>query len=245
MRKNQVTLRRTFFLFFLFLIIGTFNINKVVYSYSTSMTYKANFNDNPKVLLDVPLVPQGPELINGCEVTCLTMLLNYLGFDIDKMTLAQEVLKDNTPLKRTTKGKIISWGNPKMGFVGDITGKKAIGYSIYPEALKVLLDDYVDGEGIALIGEDYFSIEHHLALQKPVLVWVTSDFKAPRRYAVWERNGELVEAYFSQHCVLVTGFSADFVYYNDPLNPGKNKKVPKSTFISAYNAMGKMALTYE
>lgn len=244
MRRKQVTLRRTFSLLLLLLIATTLNPNKIVYSYS-SVEYKMNLKDSPKVLLDAPLISQLPELYNGCEVTCLTMLLNYLGVEVNKITLANEMIKDTTPLKRTHNGEIVSWGNPRVGFVGDVTGKKSIGYSIYPEGLKPLLDDYLEGRGVILNGEEYSSIEKYLKQHKPVLVWVTSDFKAPRRYTTWKNNNKTIEAHFSQHCVLVTGFSENFVYYNDPLNLAKNKKVPKSTFISVYNSMGKMALTYD
>lgn len=244
MRRSQIALRRTFSLLLLLLTVITLNPNKIVYSYS-SVEYRKDLKDSPKVLLDAPLISQLPELYNGCEVTCLTMLLNYLGVDVNKVTLANEMIKDTTPLKRTHNGEIVSWGNPRVGFVGDVTGKKSIGYSIYPEGLKPLLDDYLEGKGVILKGEEYSSIEEYLKQHKPVLVWVTSDFKAPRRYVTWSNNNKTIEAYFSQHCVLVTGFSEDFVYYNDPLDLGKNKKVSKSIFISVYNSMGKMALTYD
>ncbi len=245
MSKKQVTLRRTFSLLLLLLIVTTLNSNKIVYSSSSLVDYRINLKDSPKVLLDAPLISQLPELYNGCEITCLTMLLNYLGVEVNKVTLANEMIKDTTPLKITPKSEIVFWGNPRVGFVGDVTGKESIGYSIYPEGLKPLLDDYLEGRGIILMGEEYSSIEEYLKQHKPVLVWVTSDFKAPRKYATWKNNNKTIEAYFSQHCVLVTGFSENFVYYNDPLNPGKNKKISKVTFISVYNSMGKMALTYD
>jgi len=244
MSKKQVTLRRTFSLLLL-LIVTTLNSNKIVYSSSSLVDYRINLKDNPKVLLDVPLISQLPELYNGCEVTCLTMLLNYLEVEVNKITLANEMIKDITPLKRSPEGEIVFWGNPRVGFVGDITGEKSIGYSIYPEGLKPLLDDYLEGRTVILNGEEYSSIEECLRQHKPVLVWVTSDFNPPRRYTTWKNNNNTIEAYFSQHCVLVTGYSENFVYYNDPLNLGKNKKISKATFIAAYNSMGKMALTYD
>ena len=40
------------------------------------------------VQLDVENIPQNPELPNGCEITSAAIVLNYLGFDIDKVTLA-------------------------------------------------------------------------------------------------------------------------------------------------------------
>ena len=42
--------------------------------------------------LDVPIISQYPELPTGCEITSLTILLNYLGYNIDKTTLAKNYL---------------------------------------------------------------------------------------------------------------------------------------------------------
>ena len=38
-------------------------------------------------VLDVDVIYQRPELPTGCEVTSLTALLQYLGFDVDKTTM--------------------------------------------------------------------------------------------------------------------------------------------------------------
>lgn len=46
-----------------------------------------------KILLDVPVLLQFPELPRGCEVTSLAMMLNYAGIQVDKLTLATKVNK--------------------------------------------------------------------------------------------------------------------------------------------------------
>ena len=71
-----------------------------------------------KIVLDVPLESQFDDvaLENGCEVTALSMLLQYYGYDTDKNELADEL--DYQPLY-TESG---NHGNPHLGFVGDITG---------------------------------------------------------------------------------------------------------------------------
>lgn len=37
---------------------------------------------------DFPYTLQTPELPTGCEITALTMVLNYYGFSVDKTTMA-------------------------------------------------------------------------------------------------------------------------------------------------------------
>lgn len=41
---------------------------------------------------DFPILWQMPELPTGCEITALTMTLQYYGFDVDKVTMAEEYL---------------------------------------------------------------------------------------------------------------------------------------------------------
>ena len=42
--------------------------------------------------LNVKCVLQNPELPTGCEITALTIVLNYLGYDVDKLTMADKYL---------------------------------------------------------------------------------------------------------------------------------------------------------
>lgn len=199
-------------------------------------------NPPKSVLIDIPIIPQLPELKNGCEITSLTMMFNHAGISVDKLTLANKVKKDNTPL--THKGETIAtWGNPHVGFVGDITGKTP-GYSIYPEALTPLIEEYMPGKSLNLTGANYEDIERALVDNRPVLAWVTSDFKTPTRPAQWIINGETISVYFSQHAVLVTGYDENNVYYNDPLSNTKNKSVSKDVFKAIWEIMGKKALSY-
>lgn len=96
-----------------------------------------NVTSSPKksaIRIDAPLVKQFPELYNGCEITSLAMLLQFYGINKGKMELAGEMKKDTTPMKTDTAGNITYWGNPDLGFVGDVTGKEK-GYSIYHSAL--------------------------------------------------------------------------------------------------------------
>jgi uncharacterized protein YvpB len=83
-----------------------------------------------KLILDVPLIAQNPELKYGCEVTSLAMVLQYAGIKVNKTELANSIKKDNDPLIIGKGGNIEHWGDPNDGFVGDITGKKK-GYAVY------------------------------------------------------------------------------------------------------------------
>lgn len=60
--------------------------------------------------LDVPTILQNPELPTGCEITSLTILLNYLGYPMDKTDLAKNYLEYTYSTSLTFSDAFI--GNP-------------------------------------------------------------------------------------------------------------------------------------
>ncbi|MEG2289153.1 MAG: C39 family peptidase [Clostridium sp.] len=195
------------------------------------------------LILDIPIISQLPEYKNGCEATSLTMMLNYAGIETDKHSVISLLKKDETPIKYDSAGNIIEWGNPKRGFVGDITGETP-GYSIDPVALATVITHYLPGKALDLTGTDYSNIESTLLSGRPIVVWITSNFKEPKISHTWVSGTETVNSYFSQHAVLLTGIDDKNLYYNDPLTGVKNASVDKKTFQSVWTHMGKKALSY-
>src|SRR5690625_7931916 len=76
------------------------------YTISSHMSHKTTLSDKPSILamrqavvasdtppLDVPLINQmdEPRIYNGCEVTCMAMILRYLGYDVNKMDLRVQI----------------------------------------------------------------------------------------------------------------------------------------------------------
>lgn len=199
---------------------------------------------NKKVLLDVPIISQKPELKNGCEITSLTMLLKYAGVEVDKMTLAQQIKKDKTPLLHDEKGNIKQWGNPNDGFVGDITGKND-GFAVYPKPMLELMEQYIPRRSIDLTKQPFESLLQSIDQGNPIVVWVTIRFKAPKEYKEWEKNGNKIKATFDEHAVLLVGYDKKYCYINNPFNGKKNQKIKKDTFIKIWNTMGNLAISYK
>lgn len=108
-------------------------------------------------ILDVPIIAQRPELPTGCEITATTMLFNYAGAYVNKVTLAYEMPKHPS--------------NPNLGFVGNPFLKS--GWTINPPALLNLYRKYL-GSGVDLTGSNINTIEYFLSNNKPVVVWVSS-----------------------------------------------------------------------
>ena len=196
-----------------------------------------------KVLLDVPIIPQKPELINGCEVTSLAMVLQYAGVEVDKITLSQNIKKDETPLVMNN-GDIISWGDPNDGFVGDITGKKR-GFAVYPGPLIELMEQYIPGRAADLTNQPFESLMGFIENKKPVIVWITVDFNPPNKYDEWYKVGKKVKATFDEHAVVLVGYDKENCYINNPYNGVKNQAVNRDTFKTIWTSMGEMAVSYK
>lgn len=255
-KKPKKTFRISIYIFkiLFFLSIFYFNTAYTLHNYEIIIDMidleEANvITPSPEVvtplkenILDVPLISQLPELKNGCEIVSLTMALNYRGIDIDKITLSNEVQKDPTELQLSTNGEFLLWGNPKVGFVGDITGKDH-GYSIDPEPLIPLIEKYYSGEMTNLCGADLVDLEKALSNNTPILVWINAFFSEDIYWTVWkDSNGNEVTANLNMHAVLLTGFDENNFYYNDPLTYEKDKAVSKDVFLNVWTSMGKKAL---
>lgn len=200
--------------------------------------------ETDEVLLDVPIIPQNPELKYGCEVTSLTMLLQYAGIKTDKMRMAVEMPKDADPMKKTKSGDITHWGNPEDGFVGDITGKNK-GYAIYAKPLEQLMEVYLPEKTVNLTGKPFEDLLKQLKDGKPVVIWTTGNYKLPDRWESWQHQGEEIKAPLDLHAVVLVGFDSNSLYVNDPLTGKKAHKVNKQSFIDSWVALGKQALSYK
>ncbi len=193
-------------------------------------------------MIDAPVVRQNPELPAGCEVTSLTMLLHYKGINKSKMELAEEMTKDETPFVLGNDGKIVYWGNPNNGFVGDVK-RNSKAFGIYHTALFPLLKKYVPS-AVDVTNRPFEELEKQIADNIPVVVWTTINYTVPTNWVSWDSPAGPIRTTFSEHAVLLVGFDENSVYVNDPLSGNKNVKVDKAQFIASWEAMGKQGLTY-
>lgn len=193
-------------------------------------------------LPDAPLVMQYPELPRGCEVTSLTMMLQYAGIEVDKLTLADQLPRDSTPIQYDAHG-ISYWGHPNRGFVGDIT-LDSPGFGIYHDPLIALSAEYIP-ESIDLTGESFKRLELQISKGIPVVAWTTVGYDEPRQWVEWDTPDGLIRTTHEEHAVLLTGYDEEFVYFNDPLKNNKNIQINKEQFIHSWEVMGKQAISYE
>ncbi|NEW05411.1 hypothetical protein GK047_05185 [Paenibacillus sp. SYP-B3998] len=193
-------------------------------------------------MIDAPVFRQLPELPAGCEITSLTMLLQFSGVNKSKMELAAEMPRDETPVTLNADGSIGYWGNPNTGFVGDVTRKQR-GFGIYHAGIFPLLKTHIPS-AIDITNESFDMYEDQVASGIPVVVWTTIDYNIPYKWVTWDTPIGPVKTSFAEHAVLLVGYDENNVYLNDPLSGKKQVQVDKAQFIDSWTAMGKQGLTY-
>lgn len=197
-----------------------------------------------KVLLDIPVISQFPELARGCEVTSLAMLLNAAGVISDKMTLARQIKKDPTPHK--VLNNKVYFGNPHDGFVGDIYTYQKPGLGVYVQPIFELANKYLPGKIVNLTNEAFDDLKIHLSDGRPVWVIINTKYEklSDSYFETWYTKKGPIRITSKEHSVLITGYDKDYIYFNDPLTGKKNKKAPIEDFNKAWVQMGSQAITY-
>lgn len=193
------------------------------------------------IQLDLPLEKQDAKpspLENGCEITALSMLLNYYGYDVNKNSLAKKL--DYVPFKTGED----TYGNPQKGFVGNIYGgDEAMGVFVQPiakVAKEIVGDEFEVVAGTELsFGEVLNTVQNNI----PVWVLVTVDFQVPEAEDFIEWNTEEGEIKVTPliHAAVITGMDATYVYLNDP-HGEKDRPVKIGDLEKIYNRMGKQSL---
>ncbi|MDE7288131.1 MAG: C39 family peptidase, partial [Oscillospiraceae bacterium] len=167
--------------------------------------------------IEVTPVMQIPELPTGCEVTSLTMLLNYIGFDVDKLTLADEYLPKGE-YRKTDFNKV---------FVGDPRNRNAYGCTaaVIAETAEKFLNVYDTENKWQVVNITGYSPEMLYSAVKsgnPVVVWGSINMgDIIEDYVTWtdEETGNTISWVGGEHCLLLTGYDTkeSLVYVNDPL----------------------------
>lgn len=186
--------------------------------------------------LNVPIENQMPDLPNGCEVTSLSMLMNYYGIRVTKNELAQNIQYVSS---FTNNGKYR--GNPNQGFVGYMSIENA-GWCVYNGPLYNVARKYTNRIQNAT-GSDFLSILKLVSDGHPVLIITTTTFNRVNNMQTWETNTGKVNITPSSHACVITGYDKKkrIVYLNNPYGI-KNQAVNWNNLENSYNQQGKQAL---
>jgi uncharacterized protein YvpB len=167
---------------------------------------------------------QNPELPTGCEITSLTMLLRFYGFNAEKVDMAENYLP-------------VSWGNARWEgnkkyqdsffdyFIGDPKGR---GYGCFSPAIMTAAEKYLTENDTAgkykavnISGCDPDYLYRVVLSGNPVMCWATDGMIPPEYRESWYDNetGEQLDWYLNEHAFLLVGFDTEkrLVYLSDPM----------------------------
>lgn len=164
------------------------------------------------ISLDVPVILQKPALPTGCEAVSLTMALQFEGFDVDKIAVADEFLIRN-----------YETDNMAEGYVGDPFSEEGAG--CFPTVIAATANFFFEDQkeeytAYNLTGSTMDELLAYVAAGTPVMVWTTMYMAEPEfTREDSEYDGHTYRWYRQEHCVVVTGYDLEngCLNINDPL----------------------------
>lgn len=183
--------------------------------------------------LEVENIDQNPELPNGCEITSAAIVLNYLGFEVDKVTLAEEYLPRCVPY----------WeADPRVEFMGNPEDELA--FYCLPGAVVTAVNDYLEDvdagyTAVDISGSAVEELYQWVAGGYPVMVWTTRAFSEP----LYNDTFLLPDGgrpYSNSHCLVLTGYDDDTCYLADPML--EVETVERERFAESYLERGQYAV---
>lgn len=180
-------------------------------------------------------VLQNSELPTGCEVTSLTAVLNHIGYDVDKCTLADNYLDKGVPGKSDFKEVFL--GNPSY------SGSYGCYAPVIVKCANKFLADNSSPYRAKDISGGNFSELLKLAKQGiPVIVWATIDMCPSYQSDVWQIGSKKLIWLANEHCLVIHGYDErkNTVLTADPLHG--NIEYNADLFETRYNELLKQAV---
>lgn len=214
-------------------------VSIIFLSSNADMIVDKFFKKSPTVL-SAPFIKQKPELPRGCEVTSLAMLLNYGGVQVSKMELAERIAK----VPYETNG---FKGDMNKGFLGDMYSFQKPGLGVYVDPIYNLADKYLPGKIINLTGRHVKKLYEMIDKGSPVWVITNAQFKklSEDQFRVYKTKNGPMSVTYQQHSVLITGYTSDSIYINDPLAETENRVVDRHQFEESWIQMGSQAISIQ
>ena len=169
-----------------------------------------------KVKLSVSYLSQNPELPAGCEITALTTVLNYLGYDVSKLTMCDVFLEKSNTVDDFYKVYV---GNPKSNGFG------CYAQPITDAANKYLKTQDSNYKAVNLSGEKFEKLLAKVQNGTPVIIWSTMYSKKtqtllePYVSNEWKVGGQTIKCLGNEHCMVLIGYDIDrnVAIMSDPL----------------------------
>src|SRR5713226_365832 len=184
-----------------------------------------------------------------CEAAALQMALASLGHPYSQPALfAEENADPRLPVMNPDRS-VKHWGNPYVGFVGNVNGSDLAptGYGVYyPVILAVARShgapDATGGEGLSAAG-----VYGALEAGRPVMVWVETGWERARypligTWITWD--GRSIHYSVIEHTVTLSGVSETQVRVTAPCHGGSQYWISKTAFETSWRDFNNMAVIF-
>jgi uncharacterized protein YvpB len=182
-----------------------------------------------------------------CEAAALEMALSYAGITAGELKLLAYMTRDPRPARFDSAGRLVSWGDPQKGFVGDPDGHIQTygGYGVYfgPVAIAaVLAGAHVVDAGGGLYGSGISPTRVYDAVLDghPVVAWISNTYRTASLSRYTAYDGATVWYTLTEHAVTVIGVRPGAVLIDDPWFG--QAWHPKAQFEAAYATFKQMAV---
>ncbi len=180
---------------------------------------------------------QYPELPTGCEMTSLTMVLNYNGIPADKCDIADNYLDKGEV--GTVDFRVAFEGNPR-----DENSYGCYSPVVVDTANKYLQAVQSDMRAVDLSGTEFEELFSYIDAGVPVIVWGTLDCAEGHYSVTWTVNGTDLTWYTPEHCMVLVGYEDKMVWVADPVY-GDVRSYDREIFKSRYEVLYRQAVVIE
>ena len=188
---------------------------------STQISAEVKKSNSGTQLTDFDIIEQYPELPTGCEITAMTMVLNYYGYQVNKVTMALDYMpKVQAEFYRSEDGRLMG-PDLENFFVGDPT--EETGYICGTGAIVTAANRYLADVGSDLTAAAMKNVQpeklYDLIDQgTPVVIWCTINMEDRAETDGWYReDGTYMEWSTNDHGAVLIGYDEDTVTVADPI----------------------------
>ena len=155
--------------------------------------------------IEVPFHKQEHSL--SCEIASLRSALLALDIDVPEAILLSALPRDATPKQVSASGEV-TWGDPNMGFVGNIDGKMpSTGYGVHATPIANLARLFYS-DATMIRADDAPAIISAVDAQHPVIVWTPIGHNP--QLVTWKTpQGTTVQAALYEHTAVINGYRTD------------------------------------
>lgn len=195
---------------------------------------QSNIDASKKLIDSFNPICQYPELPTGCEITSLTMVLNYYGYAVDKGQLSDNYLD---------KGEV-GTVDFRKSFEGDPRDSNSYGcYApvIVNTANKYLAENGSEMRAVDITNTNFEELFEYTDVGIPVVLWCTYELAHGHFSVTWNVDGKDLTWFTPEHCMVLLGQKGNKVIVADPAS-GEIKSYKKSLLEKRYEELFRQAI---